>query len=208
MAKLTPQQTLALRCETARIVAVAAADSTVGAIVENPDGSVSSDMNFGVILRPVPRLGGVDGKLVAAVFEAGAYAQTMWELIQLRSLEAYQTFDASYDTLVNFLDDPSRGALHKYGVTITQLFSNAATLRGIAATCPAASPLFGLLPPDPSILPENLPEDFDPIELPPRAPRHAVRHNKTFGGAVLGTMFAGAAMLGGAALISSATRRR
>ena len=168
-----------------------AARQVGGGVVDMPDGTQQTTAGAGKSIPTVDATSGtIDLALIDAVFQAGAYVQTMWELVTLRSMNKYQSFNAAYDSLVGFLDDPAKESLESMGNFAILLFAGAASLRGIADPCNAKVSMPGLAPPDSAILPENAEKPSEPAST---LPRKSGRYSKKFGAFVIGAMGASAA---------------
>lgn len=145
----TPADIALLRCEADRLASVAVKE---GATITAPS-------------QTTPAL---DPAFVAWIADVGGYALTMWELELLRTL-GYSTFNRVFDSLQLFVDEPSAQALEPFVQLYAALFSAAATRRSVPARCGVRLTFPGLEPPDPRILPPNLPDDIDvPAAMPPR----------------------------------------
>jgi hypothetical protein len=152
---LAPGQVQILRCEIERVRRMAASSDSVQ-LVAPPTSSLTLDSAF-----------------LHAAFEAGAYVQTLSELVVLRGLGKYVQFDAVYDRLNQFLDDPTIAALDHWGLAFAGLFGAAAAHRGIPDPCGYRIIFPGLDPPDPAIVPETAPDkaEIDVTEPPTAEPQ-------------------------------------
>lgn len=143
----------------------------------------------GAFIDPTPASTMIDATLLRAVANTAAYVLTTWEVIAVRDLASYATFNATYDALQGFVDSPDANTLEHDLFLFAGFFGALASRRNIADQCAVAAGFEGLYPADPATIPANLATDptgdvavlpQPPMSLPTRVPP------ALFGGGILG----------------------